>query len=278
MGQSHSFKIYLDVLYIQNDIKILLIHTFIYINTLDIYKNINHKTILITVGDSKGRYLSLYKSIFIGPQFNWDTYYEMIRNGIDKLSGYGLDIKEIKTIEILVIDQDRVWVNTPKKSLSRRSHSTISNHITPIKSTNKNIIAAPIAVMNIKTISVNDIQEPCLISLTHSTTNNNNNNSSISQPFIMKTNIKMDIAFNLLWAAVFKYILNNQSIKTISTLLFLDFRTGRIERYLINASTHAPTTSLDVDFKNDIYFTWQGERYKIFHEFDHLGNDQKNSV
>ena len=63
---------------------------------------------------------------------------------------------------------------------------------------------------------------------------------------------------------------------TISTLLFLDFRTGRIERYLINASIHTfgKSITLDVDFKNDVYFTWKGERYKIFHEFDHVGGDQ----
>ena len=61
---------------------------------------------------------------------------------------------------------------------------------------------------------------------------------------------------------------------TISTLVFLDFRTGRIERYLINASIHTfgKSTTLDVDFKNDVYFTWKGERYKIFH--DHVGGDQ----
>ena len=211
-GQSHSFRIILDVIYIQNDLKNLLKDTFIYLNTLEIYNQITHKTILITVGDGKGRLLSLHKSIFIGPQFNLDIYYEMIRNSIDKVSGYGLDIQDIKTIEILVIDHDRVWVNSPsKKSLGKRSYSTISKHITPIKSTNKNPIAAPLAVMNIKTISINDVQEPCLITITNSTINN----SFISQPFIMKNNIKLALSLNLLWAAVFKYIIRDKNIKTI---------------------------------------------------------------
>ena len=53
----------------------------------------------------------------------------------------------------------------------------------------------------------------------------------------------------------------------VSIFMFLDFRTGCIERYLINVSNLGPLTS--TDFKEDVYFTWQGERYKMFHEFDH---------
>lgn len=108
-GHRHSFKIVLDVLYIQNDLKRLLHSSFTLINQIEIYRNISHKTILITVGDDKGRYFSLNKSILIGPDFNLDIYYEMIRSGIEKVLGYGLDITDIRTIEILVIDQDRVW-------------------------------------------------------------------------------------------------------------------------------------------------------------------------
>lgn len=74
-GHKHSFKIVLDVIYIQNDLKRLLHSSFTLINQISIYKNISHKTVLITVGDEKGRQFSLHKSILIGPDFNLEIYY-----------------------------------------------------------------------------------------------------------------------------------------------------------------------------------------------------------
>lgn len=124
------------------------------LNQLEPYSSISYKTILITVGYGKGRQLSLHKSMFIGPQFNLDTYYEMISSGVDKILGYGLDIREIKVIEILVINQDRVWIGhskAPIKPLGKRLYSTA---ITPIK-TNVNIIPGPITTINIKTVTSN---------------------------------------------------------------------------------------------------------------------------
>ena len=59
-------------------------------------------------------------------------------------------------------------------------------------------------------------------------------------------------------------ITNNSN--RISIFMFLDFRTGRIERYLINVSNLGVLTS--PDFKEDVDFTLHGERYKMFHEFD----------
>lgn len=233
--------------------KNLLKDTFIFLNTLEIYNQITHKTFLITVGDGKGRLLSLHKSIFIGPQFNLDMYYEMIRNSIDKVSGYGLDIQDIKTIEILVIDHDRVWVNSPsKKSLGKRSYSTISKHITPIKSTNKNPIAAPLAVMNIKTISINDVQEPCLITITNSTINN----SFISQPFIMKNNIKLALSLNLLWAAVFKYVIRDHNIKTIFVHNLAE-NGVYIYKYLFQSFSRTSITSIIDNDNKFITITWK---------------------
>ena len=201
---SNTFKIILDVIYIPGDLKVLLEYTFILLNQLELYSKISHKTILITVGDSKGRHLSLHKSMFIGPDFNLDIYYEMIRNSIDKLSGYGLVIQEIKTIEILVIDQDRVWTNT-NLTVGKRFYSTF---ITPIKS-NANIIPAPITSMNIKTVT-SDSEVPCLITLTHE-----GENGTISKPFIIRNNIKLEVAISQLWKNVFNYIISTRSIKTI---------------------------------------------------------------
>lgn len=37
----------------------------------------------------------------------------------------------------------------------------------------------------------------------------------VSKPFIVRTNVKLDVAITQLWKDVFKYIINNQSIRTI---------------------------------------------------------------
>lgn len=64
-----------------------------------------------------------------------------------------------------------------------------------------------------------------------------------------------------------------KTYERLSVLMFLDFRTGRIERYLINVSNlgliNIPLTT---DFKEDVYFTHQGEKYRIFHDNEHLYN------
>jgi hypothetical protein len=63
-------------------------------------------------------------------------------------------------------------------------------------------------------------------------------------------------------------------INLISILLFLDFRTGRVERFIINSSD--PTLNLKVnkkslglDYKEDLYFTWNNEKFKVLHDSDH---------
>jgi hypothetical protein len=66
----------------------------------------------------------------------------------------------------------------------------------------------------------------------------------------------------------------------ISLLLFLNFRTGRVERYIINSSN--PTMNLNrknigVDYKKDLYFTWNNEKYKVFHDWDH-GDDRGETI
>lgn len=131
----------------------------------------------------------------------------MIRSGIEKVFGYGLETTDIRTIEILVIDQDRVWSNTKSTKLPKglRLYSTLG--LTPIKS-NVNIKPSPITTMNIKTIDTGIKTEPCLVTLTH-------NNGHISKPFILRTNINMIMAMNTLWSNVFKYIISNHNIKTI---------------------------------------------------------------
>jgi len=61
-------------------------------------------------------------------------------------------------------------------------------------------------------------------------------------------------------------------INLISILLFLDFRTGRVERFIINSSDPKLNTKkidVGVDYKEDLYFTWNNERYKVFHEDEH---------
>jgi len=58
----------------------------------------------------------------------------------------------------------------------------------------------------------------------------------------------------------------------IAILLFLDFRTGRVERYLVNSSNIHPNKGIDL--KEDLYFTWEGERYKIFYEKEHSPTEE----
>ena len=60
----------------------------------------------------------------------------------------------------------------------------------------------------------------------------------------------------------------------ISILLFLDFRTGRVERFIINSSN--PTLNLNknkkgigLDYKEDLFFTWNNEKFKVLHDSDH---------
>jgi hypothetical protein len=58
----------------------------------------------------------------------------------------------------------------------------------------------------------------------------------------------------------------------ISVLLFLDFRTARVERYIINSSNpklNLNKKNIGVDYKKDLYFTWNNERYKLFHDLEH---------
>ena len=99
--------------------------------------------------------------------------------------------------------------NTKSTKLPKglRLYSTLGPHITPIK-VNVNIKPSPITTMNIKTIDTGIKTEPCLITLTH-------NNGHISKPFILRTNIKIDVAINMLWTNVFNYIISNKTIKTI---------------------------------------------------------------
>lgn len=76
--------------------------------------------------------------------------------------------------------------------------------------TARKTIAAPITVMDIKTVEYKGNQEPALITLTHS-----NDSGPISKPFIIKHNINFELAINTLWSRVFNYIISNESIKTI---------------------------------------------------------------
>jgi hypothetical protein len=56
---------------------------------------------------------------------------------------------------------------------------------------------------------------------------------------------------------------------TLAILLFLDFRTGRVERYIVNLSD--TDINKGIDYKDDLYFTklGEGEKYKILHENQH---------
>lgn len=55
----------------------------------------------------------------------------------------------------------------------------------------------------------------------------------------------------------------------LSILLFLDFKTGRIERYLINSS-NPKLNKKGIDFKEDLFFYWNNEKYRMFYEEQHL--------
>jgi len=72
-------------------------------------------------------------------------------------------------------------------------------------------------------------------------------------------------------------IKNGNQTDLISLLLFLDFRTGRVERYLINSS-NKDLIKKGVDYKEDWYFFWNNEKYKIFHENEHIINTEFTSL
>lgn len=65
-----------------------------------------------------------------------------------------------------------------------------------------------------------------------------------------------------------KYVKPNTGFYLITVLLFLDLRTARVERYLINSSD-PKANEKGTDFKKDLYYTWNDERYKLFHDDEH---------
>jgi hypothetical protein len=54
----------------------------------------------------------------------------------------------------------------------------------------------------------------------------------------------------------------------ITVLLFLDLRTARVERYIINSSD-PKVNEKGKDFKKDLYYILNNERYKLFHDDEH---------
>nr|YP_009522489.1 hypothetical protein [Hygrophorus russula]AXQ02212.1 hypothetical protein [Hygrophorus russula] len=90
----------------------------------------------------------------------------------------------------------------------------------------------------------------------------------------MKTNLKnyllgTDLKYENIIGAVLafnKKIIHNETFKSydyFSFILFIDFRTVRIERYLINSSNPNIKT---IDGKEDLFFTFNNKSYRIFHE------------
>ena len=231
----HSFKIVLNVILLQNDLKTLLYHTFIYLNQLEVYNNITHKTILVTITDGGGRVYSLHKSILVKPNFNLEEYYDIVNKGLDKIleSGSGIDVPEIKYIEILVIDQDKVVNSKLKSPTQRRYYSTI----TPLQP--KRIASSRIASMDIETVEHKGIQQPVIVTLVHSKFQN-----EICKAFIIKNNLKLESAIKQLWLEVFHYIINESNIKTIFVHNLGGFDGIFIYKYLINSFTKENVSSV----------------------------------
>ena len=231
----HSFKIVLNVILLQNDLKTLLYHTFIYLNQLEVYNNITHKTILVTITDGGGRVYSLHKSILVKPNFNLEEYYVIVNKGLDKIleSGSGIDVPEIKYIEILVIDQDKVVNSKLKSPTQRRYYSTI----TPLQP--KRIASSRIASMDIETVEHKGIQQPVIVTLVHSKFQN-----EICKAFIIKNNLKLESAIKQLWLEVFHYIINESNIKTIFVHNLGGFDGIFIYKYLINSFTKENVSSV----------------------------------
>ena len=68
----------------------------------------------------------------------------------------------------------------------------------------------------------------------------------------------------------------NENLKRydlLSILLFLDFRTGRVERYLINNSD-PNANKKSIDYKEDLYFSWNNVKYKIFLDMEHSTHEK----
>ena len=259
----HSFKIVLNVILLQNDLKTLLYHTFIYLNQLEVYNNITHKTILVTITDGGGRVYSLHKSILVKPNFNLEEYYEIVNKGLDKIleSGSGIDVPEIKYIEILVINQDKVVNSKLKSPTQRRYYSTI----TPLQP--KRIASSRIASMDIETVEHKGIQQPVIVTLAH-----RQSDIVISKAFTIKHNIKLELAIEDLWVNIFNYIINEQSIKTIFVHNLGGFDGVFIYKYLSQIySMNCISSVIDNDNKfisitlkyKSRYITWL-DSYRIF--------------
>jgi hypothetical protein len=72
-------------------------------------------------------------------------------------------------------------------------------------------------------------------------------------------------------------IKNGDKFDKLSLLLFLDFRTGRVERYLINSSN--PNLNQEgIDFKEDLSFYLNNVKYRMFYEDVHWAGTSKASL
>lgn len=260
----HSFKIILNVILLQNDLKTLLYHTFIYLNQLEVYNNITHKTILVTITDGGGRVYSLHKSILVKPNFNLEEYYVIVNRGLDKIleSGSGIDVPEIKYIEILVIDQDKVVNSKLKSPTQRRYYSTITPSKTkPIDK------PTSITTLDIETVEHKGIQLPVVVTIAH-----RQSDIVISKAFTIKHNIKLELAIEDLWVNIFNYIISEQSIKTIFVHNLGGFDGIFIYKYLSQIySMNCISSVIDNDNKfisitlkyKSRYITWL-DSYRIF--------------
>jgi len=107
------------------------------------------------------------------------------------------------------------------------------------------------------------------------------------QKYLLETSInkeKQSVTTNInsnVLGAVLAFNTNikcNETFKTfnsLSLLVFLDLRTGRVERYLINSSD-PKANDKGIDYKEDLYFTWENNKYRVFHDFEHSALDTTN--
>jgi hypothetical protein len=85
--------------------------------------------------------------------------------------------------------------------------------------------------------------------------NNININEQKGRDYLQKSKLKKEDEENI-GGSVLSFnirIKNESKIDFISLLLYLDFKTGRVERYLINSS-NTDLIKKGIDYKEDLYF------------------------
>lgn len=74
-----------------------------------------------------------------------------------------------------------------------------------------------------------------------------------------------------------KYNDNSNKYYLLSLLLYLDLRTARVERYIMNSSDPIMNNK-GIDFKEDVFYMWNNKKYKLFHKDKYTNTDLNDKL